>query len=72
MTRGRAATRAAAAACASSRSATSALLLLAPLVMIFYKTFEHGIGPPLDAITSPDGAARAQADPADGRDRGAR
>jgi sulfate transport system permease protein len=31
------------------------LLLLAPLVMIFYKTFEHGIAPPLDAITSPDG-----------------
>ncbi len=32
-----------------------ALLLLAPLAMIFYKTFEHGIAPPLDAITSPDG-----------------
>jgi sulfate transport system permease protein len=31
------------------------LLLLAPLVMIFYKTFEHGLAPPLDAITSPDG-----------------
>ena len=31
------------------------LLLLIPLVMIFYKTFEEGIGPPLDAITSPDG-----------------
>ena len=31
------------------------LLLLIPLVMIFYKTFEDGIGPPLDAITSPDG-----------------
>jgi sulfate/thiosulfate transport system permease protein len=31
------------------------LLLLAPLVMIFFKTFEEGIGPPLDAITSPDG-----------------
>jgi sulfate/thiosulfate transport system permease protein len=30
-------------------------LLLAPLVMIFFKTFEDGIGPPLDAITSPDG-----------------
>ncbi len=23
--------------------------------MIFYKTFEHGLAPPLDAITSPDG-----------------
>ena len=31
------------------------LLLLIPLGMIFYKTFEDGIGPPLDAITSPDG-----------------
>src|SRR5262245_28943251 len=32
-----------------------ALLLLAPLVMIFYKTFEHGLAPPLEAITSSDG-----------------
>src|SRR3954468_22606293 len=32
-----------------------ALLLLAPLVLIFFKTFEDGIGPPLDAVTSPDG-----------------
>jgi len=31
------------------------LLLLAPLVMIFYKTFEHGLAPPIDAITSSDG-----------------
>src|SRR5690349_2514583 len=31
------------------------LLLLIPLVMIFYKTFEDGISPPLDAVTSPDG-----------------
>jgi sulfate transport system permease protein len=31
------------------------MLLLIPLVMIFYKTFEDGIGPPLDAVTSPDG-----------------
>ncbi|HWC48540.1 MAG TPA: sulfate ABC transporter permease subunit CysW [Solirubrobacterales bacterium] len=31
------------------------LLLLIPLGFIFYKTFEHGISPPLDAITSPDG-----------------
>jgi sulfate/thiosulfate transport system permease protein len=30
------------------------LLLLAPVGMIFYKTFEGGIGPPLEAITSPD------------------
>jgi sulfate transport system permease protein len=32
-----------------------ALLLLAPLMMIFFKTFEHGLAPPIDAITSPDG-----------------
>ncbi len=31
------------------------VLLLAPVVMIFYKTFEHGLAAPLDAITSPDG-----------------
>ena len=30
------------------------LLLLAPVGMIFYKTFEHGIGPPLEAMTSPE------------------
>jgi sulfate/thiosulfate transport system permease protein len=30
------------------------LLLLAPVGMIFYKTFEHGLGPPLEAMTSPD------------------
>jgi len=30
------------------------LLLLAPVGMIFYKTFEHGLGPPIDAMTSPD------------------
>lgn len=32
-----------------------ALLLLLPLGMIFYKTFEHGLAPPLEAITSSDG-----------------
>jgi sulfate transport system permease protein len=31
------------------------LLLLIPLGFVFYKTFEHGIAPSLDAITSPDG-----------------
>ena len=31
------------------------MLLLIPLAMIFYKTFEDGISPPIDAITSPDG-----------------
>jgi sulfate transport system permease protein len=30
------------------------LLLLAPVGMIFYKTFEHGLGPPWEAMTSPE------------------
>jgi sulfate transport system permease protein len=31
------------------------VLLMLPLAMIFYKTFEHGISPPIEAITSTDG-----------------
>src|ERR1044072_9501602 len=31
------------------------LLLLAPVGMIFYKTFEHGLGPPVEAMSSPEG-----------------
>lgn len=30
------------------------LLLLGPVAMIFYKTFEHGIAAPFEAMTSPD------------------
>jgi sulfate transport system permease protein len=30
------------------------LLLLAPVGMIFYKTFQHGLGPPIEAMTTPD------------------
>jgi sulfate/thiosulfate transport system permease protein len=30
------------------------VLLLAPLVMVFYRTFEHGLTPVWNAITSPD------------------
>ena len=30
------------------------LLLLAPVGYVFYKTFEHGIGPAWDAVTTPD------------------
>jgi len=30
-------------------------LLIAPVGMIFYKTFEDGLAPPLEAITSPEG-----------------
>jgi sulfate transport system permease protein len=32
-----------------------ALLLVAPLVIIFFETFKDGVQPPLDAITSPNG-----------------
>jgi sulfate/thiosulfate transport system permease protein len=31
-----------------------AVLLLAPVVMIFYRTFEHGLSPVWNAITAPD------------------
>src|ERR1700754_2521708 len=30
-------------------------LLIVPVAMIFYRTFEHGLSQPLDAITSSDG-----------------
>jgi sulfate/thiosulfate transport system permease protein len=30
------------------------VLLLAPVGLIFYKAFEHGLGPPIDALTSPE------------------
>ena len=30
------------------------LLLLAPVGYVFYKTFEHGVGPAWDAVTTPD------------------
>ena len=32
-----------------------AVLLIAPLVLLFYKTFEEGLAPPFEAITSSDG-----------------
>jgi len=32
-----------------------AALLVIPVVIIFFRTFEEGVGPPLEAITSPDG-----------------
>lgn len=31
-----------------------ALLLIAPVGMVFYRTFEHGLGDVIDAITAPD------------------
>ena len=36
------------------RSATSRLLLLAPVLMIFYRTFEHGLSPVWSSITAPN------------------
>jgi len=32
-----------------------AALVMAPVVLIFYKTFEHGLSAPIEAISSPDG-----------------
>jgi sulfate transport system permease protein len=32
-----------------------AALLIVPLGTIFWRTFEHGVGEPIDAVTSPDG-----------------
>ncbi|MGE5747481.1 MAG: sulfate ABC transporter permease subunit CysW [Solirubrobacterales bacterium] len=32
-----------------------AALLIVPVGMIFYRTFEHGLSEPIDAVTSPDG-----------------
>ena len=32
-----------------------AALLVVPVTIIFFRTFEDGLGPPLEAITSPDG-----------------
>jgi len=32
-----------------------AVLLLIPVAAVFWRTFEHGISEPLDAVTSPDG-----------------
>ncbi len=32
-----------------------AVLLIAPLILLFYKTFEKGISAPIDAVTSGDG-----------------
>src|ERR1700743_898284 len=31
-----------------------AVLLLAPVAMIFYRTFEHGLSPVWDAVTAPN------------------
>src|SRR3954451_11775619 len=32
-----------------------AALVIVPVGMIFFRTFEHGLSEPLDAVTSPDG-----------------
>ena len=48
------AARAASSACARSRSATSRCCCCAPVAMIFYRTFEHGLAPVWDAVTAPN------------------
>ena len=47
------------------------LLLIAPLILIFYKTFEHGLSAPVDAVFSSDGLRALKLTQIDGRDRGA-
>ena len=42
-------------ACAPSRCCYLSALLIVPVAMIFYRTFEHGLSQPIDAITSSDG-----------------
>src|SRR6266576_2430374 len=32
-----------------------AVLLVAPVGFVFWRTFEHGVGPAWDAVTTPDG-----------------
>ena len=46
-----------------------ALLLLAPVAMIFYRTFEHGLAPVWNAVTRTERAARLLAVDRDRRDR---
>ena len=46
-------TAAGASGCASSRWASSLLLLLVPVGLVFYRTFEHGRRRRLDSITTP-------------------
>ena len=65
------ATAPAAGACASLGLGYLTLLLLIPLGMIFYKTFEDGIGAAARRDHLARRPPRAEADPADGRDRGA-
>ena len=54
-----------------ARSATSRCCSLAPVAMIFYRTFEHGLAPVWSAITEPNAIARVLAVARDRRDRGA-
>ena len=35
-----------------------AALLIAPVTLIFYKTFEHGLAKPIEAITTPTPCTR--------------
>ena len=45
------------------------IVLLGPLVMIFWKTFEHGVGPFWDAVSAHDSLTPSRTDAADHGDR---
>ena len=49
-----------------------ALVLVLPLSVIFFRTFQDGLGPVIDSLTDPALHARAAADADRRRDRGAR
>ena len=53
-------------ACARWRSATWCVILLAPLVMVFYRTFQNGLEPVWQALSDPNTRARVR----DHADRG--
>ena len=38
----------------SSGSSTSLVVLAAPVALVFWRTFEHGLGPAWDAVTTPE------------------
>jgi len=37
-----------------------AVLLVAPVGYVFWRTFEHGVGPAWDAVTTPDARTRSR------------
>ena len=57
--------------CASVALLYLTLLLLLPVAVVFWRTFEHGVGTAWSFMTTPGGGQRALADDPAGRDRGA-